>query len=310
MTVLDPIQTGEPVEHRGVVVLPLFPRRDPVAPYLTLDVALARGLRVTETSPAGAVPELAVQNPLDEQVLLYDGEELVGAKQNRILNVSVLVGARSTIPIPVSCVEEGRWRARSAAFDTAPQTAHAHLRRVKAERLASAPLARGIAQAEVWDEVRAKAARLAADSPTLANADTFRAHERALRSLEDAFPLLPGQSGALLALGGDLCLDYVSRPDAFERLWPKLRAGYLLDALERLDRPASSPIAIERFLAQVDGALASRGPSAGLGEDVRLRGDGVVGSGLELDGEEIQLCAFTTRDGGRTGRIARPSARR
>ena len=62
--------------------------------YLTLDEALPRGLRITETSASGSVPELALHNPLDDNVLLYDGEELVGAKQNRILNVAVLAGAR------------------------------------------------------------------------------------------------------------------------------------------------------------------------------------------------------------------------
>ena len=41
----------------------------------------------------GDVPELAVSNPLPDDVLLYDGAEVVGAKQNRILNVSVLVAA-------------------------------------------------------------------------------------------------------------------------------------------------------------------------------------------------------------------------
>ena len=41
------------------------------------------------------MPELVVENPLAERVLLYDGEELLGAKQNRILDVSVLVAAKS-----------------------------------------------------------------------------------------------------------------------------------------------------------------------------------------------------------------------
>ncbi len=86
-------QIGEPTEHRGVVIAPLFPRNDPVVAYLTLDQALAGGLRIRETSESGSVPELAVENPLADRVLLYDGEELVGAKQNRILNVSVLVEA-------------------------------------------------------------------------------------------------------------------------------------------------------------------------------------------------------------------------
>ena len=78
----------------------------------------------------------------------------------------------------------------------------------------------------------------------------------------------------MLGIGDDLCLDAVSRPDAFALLWPKLRAGYLLDALERLDGRATSVERISVFVESVAEAHATRGPSAGLGEDVRLRGDG------------------------------------
>jgi hypothetical protein len=40
--------------------------------------------------------------------------------------------------------------------------------------------------------------------------------------------------------------------------------------------------------------------------------EALFGSGLDLDGELIQLSAFTSEDGGRPafGRITRPSARR
>src|ERR687885_1886196 len=116
----SPIQLGDPVEHRGVVIAPLFPRADPRAEYLTLEQAIPLGFAVTEVDAAGSVPELLARNPLEDAVLLYDGEELVGAKQNRILNVSVLVAGRSETRIPVSCVEEGRWSARSTAFAPAP----------------------------------------------------------------------------------------------------------------------------------------------------------------------------------------------
>jgi hypothetical protein len=154
--------------------------------------------------------------------------------------------------------------------------------------------------------------RMSVDSPTGANRDTFEAFGARLRTLEDAFPLQPGQCGAVLVIGEDMCLDAVSRPDAFALLWPKLRAGYLLDALERLDGRPADPERIAGFVDEVADAVVTRGPSAGLGEDVRLRGPGVVGSGLELDSELIQLSAFTSDDGGQRafGRIARPSRRR
>jgi hypothetical protein len=306
------VQIGESVEHRGVVVSPLFPRHDPVAEYATLDEALPRGLRISEVDESGSVPELVVESPLSERVLLYDGEELVGAKQNRILNVSVLVEARSKLTIPVSCVEQGRWSRRSELFDAGKHISHGSLRRRKAEAQAARPLARGVAQSEVWDEVRLFSMRMSVDSPTGAAADVHRAYERDVRALEDRFPAQPGQCGAILGLGSDLCLDLVSRPDAFARLWPKLRAGYLLDALERLDAEPTTVEAVASFVRSVDTALESRRPSAGLGEDVRLRGQLLVGSGIELEGELIQLSAFTSRDGGGRsfGRIARPSRRR
>jgi hypothetical protein len=305
-------QPGEPMEHRGIVITPLFPRRDPVAAYITLDEALPQGLCVAETSEAGSVPELVVENPLTERVLLYDGEELVGAKQNRILNVSVLVEAMSGLTIPVSCVEQGRWSRQSAHFAAAPHISHAELRRRKAESQAARPLARGVAQGAVWDAVRDKSLRMMVSSQTGASSDIHRAYERDIRALEDAFPEQPGQCGALLAIGGDLCLDAVSRPDAFARLWPKLRAGYLLDALERLDGKPTPRDDGSAFLDAIGSTLTTRQPSAGLGEDVRLRGERVLGSGLELDGELIQLSAFRSDDGGQRafGRIARPSRRR
>ena len=311
---LDTFQLGEPVEHRGIVVAPLFPRHDPVATYITLDEALPRGLRITETSDSGDVPELFVENPTGTDVLLYDGEELVGAKQNRILNVSVIVGAGAgaKLPIPVSCVEQGRWSRRSDVFGSAKHISHSHLRRRKAETLAAQPLARGVAQGQVWDEVREKQSRMGVRSETAANRDTFEAHGARLRALEQAFAVAPGQCGAVLGLGDDLCLDAVSRPDAFALLWPKLRAGYLLDALERLDGRATSVERVSAFVAEIGEARVTQGPSAGLGEDLRLRGTGVIGSGLALDGETIQLSAFTSEDGGARafGRIARPSRRR
>jgi hypothetical protein len=308
----DRFQLGEPVVLGGVVVAPLFPRHTPRRAYVTADVAIPLGFRVTEFDGAGSVPELLALNPLDRDVLLYDGEELVGAKQNRILNVTVLAAAGSETRIPVSCVEEGRWSARSATFAAAPQTAYPELRRRKAERLAADPLALGAAQGVVWDEVRAKAQRTDVQSATGAHDDLYRRHERDLRSLEDAFPLQPGQCGAVLALGEKLALDVVSRPDAWARLHARIVRGYALDAREHRGGKAASTAVLDRFLAEVATAPRSRRASAGLGEDVRLRSDRVVGSALELDGEGIQLSAFTTERPATTAQstIARPSRRR
>jgi hypothetical protein len=94
------------------------------------------------------------------------------------------------------------------------------------------------------------------------------------------------------------------------RLYPKLLDGYLLDAIESLDcEPAGFETLGAHYLATLE-APRSRRPSADLGEDLRFRGYGVVGSSLELTGEVVQMCAFSTDAENATTTIARPSQRR
>ena len=105
------IRIGDPIRHEALTVFPLFSEAISEVQYRLSDVALAdESLLVEEVSEGGSVPELLVENKGDERVLFLEGEELVGAKQNRILNTSVLVAAHTKIKIPVSCVEQGRWR--------------------------------------------------------------------------------------------------------------------------------------------------------------------------------------------------------
>lgn len=310
----ETLQLGEPVAHRGVVVAPLFPRHTPKAVYTTLDQAAPKGLRVTEVDDAGSVGELLVENPTDVAVLLYDGEELLGAKQNRVLNVSVLVAPHSVIPIPVSCVEHGRWSSQGPVFHEAPAAGYPELRRHKAEALSAEPMRRGRAQGEVWKNIADKAARMQHRSSTGAHADMHRDFGSQVANLARAFPAQPGQCGAVLALDGRVvCLDAVSRPDAFALLYPKLLRGYMLDAMETLDRAVTPAADIAQFVHCIDPASARRSPSAGLGDDLRMDGENVIASGLELDGELIQLSAYGRRPeerGPDAARIARPGRRR
>lgn len=120
---LQKLKVGTPQRCNGLSVFPLLDDGPDEARYLTLDEALAAGLaHVTEVSDAGRVPELRFRNDGDRPVLLIDGDELVGAKQNRVLNPTILVPPHSEIVIPVSCVEYGRWTWRSRHFDTSNRT--------------------------------------------------------------------------------------------------------------------------------------------------------------------------------------------
>lgn len=106
---LGALQIGAARQHANLTMFPLLGGRAGDPDYHTADEALAPGTaRVTEVSDSGSVPELRFQNAGEWAVLLLDGEELVGAKQNRVLNLTILAPASKEIRIPVSCVEAGR----------------------------------------------------------------------------------------------------------------------------------------------------------------------------------------------------------
>jgi hypothetical protein len=289
-TTLDlPFQLGQPQSHAGITLRPLFPLRDPVCDYVSLEEGLTKGLEIGEVSEAGDVGELAVRNPLNLGVLLYDGEELLGAKQNRILNLSVLLAAGSTTRIPVSCVEQGRWSRGHRGFQPAGHVAGPQLRKRKAVSLRTDALARGAAQREVWSSVDEQLALRHVASPTAANADIFASRQRETRDLAERFPLEPGQNGVLVSIAGQgWCLDAVSRPDVFAHVYPKLLAGYAYDAVE----PSGASASAELVMETLGRCINRRGPSVALGDDIRIEGKGVIGSGLEVEGELVQLSAY------------------
>ncbi len=99
--------------------------------YTTLDEALtSQTLEITEISETGSVPEFRVVNKGDTMVFLMAGEHLVGAKQNRVLNVSIMVPAHAELRVPVSCVGAGRWGYRSRKFRSGGSSSHGKLRRL------------------------------------------------------------------------------------------------------------------------------------------------------------------------------------
>jgi hypothetical protein len=279
-----PFELGESRSFRGLALVPLFPVAEPRLEYVGLDEAVSLGLTVSEIDEAGAVETLLLSNSAGSVALLYEGEELVGAKQNRVVERTMLVPAGATLKLPAKCVEQGRWARRTRHLSPAPRAAYPGLRR--ASRLG---------QAAVWASIAAKQDRLEVEAPTGASGELYVSRGATLDQYLETLPRLEGQAGALVGIAGRLvCLDYVSRPEVFAGLYRKLLRGYALDALEApVDRPLPRR-SIGRFLGELELAKRERRPGVGLGEEGLLT-EYVVGSELCVDGELIALSAFPGR---------------
>ena len=67
------------------------------------------GLTIEEHSGSGTVPSLVARNTSTFDYLLIAGQMIQGGKQNRGFNADMLITAGSTVKIPVTCVQQGRW---------------------------------------------------------------------------------------------------------------------------------------------------------------------------------------------------------
>jgi hypothetical protein len=285
-----------------LAVFPVFGSR-PRLRYRSLGQAVKHGAFVTEVDEHGSVNDVLICNVSDRALLLYEGELIIGARQNRVIDQPVLVPAGVELSVPVSCVEQGRWDhgQRTAKFRPSPEAADPAMRRIKRATANSRGIAGGEArpeQAEVWREVDERLRVHQVASPSSAFTELFDARRPALDELTEPVRALKGQVGAVASIAGrPVALDLVSRPRVFADLLPRLASGYALQALDalhstRVGTAEPSNAAAQEFLEAVLGAERRWVPTPGMGDAFVPTSPSITGSGLCADGELIALSAF------------------
>ena len=297
-TTLAGLTLSEPVNHGGLTVFPLTSDRPSPLSYLLLEDGLRKDLvTIREVSEGGSVPELTVENRADRPVLIVDGEELVGAKQNRVANLTMLIAASKTTVIPVSCVEAGRWSYSKRDFGVTDRMQNV---RGRAEKVASvrhslrAHGSRHSDQGQVWDSIAEESERLAAPSPTQAMSAMFDEHREALDDYVAGVEGADDQVGAVFVVRGERYgLDLFDRPGTFAAFLPKLVRSYAIDAVGRRARRSRASASDARaFLDRIVNGAFDDHPAVGLGRDVGIVGNGLVAGGLVADDTVVHLAAF------------------
>ncbi|MYA63339.1 MAG: hypothetical protein F4139_11645 [Gemmatimonadetes bacterium] len=298
-TAVSSLRLGEPTTHGGLTVFPLTTGFRSKLRYLLLEEGLRKDLvTIREVSEGGSVPELKVENRAGLPVLIVDGEELVGAKQNRVANLTMLIPAERTTIIPVSCVEAGRWSYRTPHFDVSDRVQNARGRAEKLESVRHSIRERGSRrsdQSRVWDSIEEEAAVLGAPSPTSEMGAMFERHRETLDDYVGAVNAAPEQVGAVFLVGGRRYgLDLFDRPATLAAFLPKLVRSYAIDVLGRRPREREeSPDGEARdFLNRIVGGTYDDHAAVGLGRDVGVVGEGLVAGALVARRTVVHLTAF------------------
>ena len=270
--------------------------------YISCGKAIAGGkLHLMEVSPSGSVNTITVLNETNACVFLMDGDVLTGAKQNRVVNTSILLSPHSKTHIPVSCVEQGRWSSRITTFRPSEFTAPLFMRASKASQVHDNLKRRGefaADQGRIWDGVAEYQAALHTSSPTSCLSDTFDGMSADLDRLLKSFSIDEHANGLAVFLGKKFAgIDVFNRREVFAEYFQKLLRGAALEFRSRRRTGARVEESEASFrtldaLDQFAAADFEENPGVGVGTDRRCAAGKVEGFELVFSGHPVHMALF------------------
>ena len=291
---LEQASVGRPITRLGVSFFPVYvPGND------LPEIATGRGAGLAiEELPASRVPFLGVTNQTEVPVLIPEGEQLVGGLQDRVLNTSVLVAPSTSLNIPVSCLEQGRWGDRRS-FERGHAYAPRRTRRAKNASVFDSVRREGSRrsdQAAVWNTIDRELAHRGVDSRTRAarDAEQFLRRDRkraaTIESLVRRGPLA-GQCGIAVTHGRRVvAVEVFGDHDLLVPHWEGLVRSYLIERRTANGHPSATRVlhSIGRFAKAP--ALENRG--LGLGTELHVSGSRLVGQALVHEGAVVHASGF------------------
>ena len=288
---------GAPITRLNVSFFPIYLESNGLPEIATGPDA---GLRVDEL-PEAAVPTLLAHNPTDRPILVVEGEHFHGGKQNRTVNVDVLMPARTKLELPVSCLERGRW-GRKEAYRQGPAFANRRVRKAVVENVAHTVRSGGTRrgnQGQVWAAVEQNLRANRTHSMTDAAAAVEDVYERkrgwsaTAQAMHDRGPLR-GQCGIAVTHGEwVVAVDVFGAPNLLAAHWSALVRSYLMEEPKTHGAPSAEKVLwfIRRFAMQKSNDI----PGVALGTERRVRDEVLVGQALTLEGQAVHASFFSQK---------------
>lgn len=262
------LSVGEASVLLGVELVPLLLNEsDSQADAVLLEEGIASGqTQVNEVGEGGVVGQVRVLHRGGVPLLVLQGEQILGAKQNRSFNSSFLVEPGAEVVLPVSCVEQGRWRHTTRSFVAGSTTLAPEIRARKLKRVNDSIRTTGTYdsnQRSVWSDVHDYMEATGTHSATSAYEDARRTRaeetERAMSTLRP----LPDQVGLAVVRDGRVVLiDLFGSSRLFARAFQKCLRGALadlpLEPAQGTQAKASAAEAVRAALKELGSAEITR----------------------------------------------------
>ena len=295
---LKDFEVGEPFFVRNMVLGPILANHGDGISFTILENAIEnKDARVLDRGRVDTV-ELSYRG--NTPLLLIEGEEILGALQNRVISTSVYIREPEPVYLPVVCVEEGRWSG-GAEFKDSKTVAYPTLRSILASSIYESLKYVGDFHADqnkVWESVKRTLETFSVNSMTYSMHDAFETLEQDISSymdyIEDTGDLMAG----FIAIAGSrlMGIDLFGSPQIFKTVHKKVIRGYILEALTRRHEPtqAIKHDSLVRFWRSITRKRFEQYPAVAEGTEFRFRRNGLVARSLVVDEKLVHLSVFPT----------------
>ena len=309
---ISKVLVGFPIYIQNLTMFPLESEESSDLKYLDFTEEVNRGnVKVKEVDQSGSVPTLFLENKALKPVFILDGEHLSGAKQNRTVNLSLLVPADTTMEIPVSCVEQGRWAHTSEYFFSEGELHFNRGRRMRARDVARSlktSNSRYSDQGEVWDAIKEKERIMNSHSKTLSMSDMYQDNLAQLDEFTKTAEPSANQVGVVFAIGKRMLgFDLFDNPETLKKHLRKLIRSVAIDAIEEIDDRVERPSLdhVRDFLNSFIKLEIDRYPAIGLGTDIRAFNDNLTACALQWKERIVHFSGFSISSNERGSRLRR-----
>lgn len=289
------IELLESQKYENVEAIPIksdfFGKKD----FLTLKKGYEMGLVEIKELENSTVNTVLCKNDSVAPLILIDGDEITGAMQNRIINDTLLIPAKSTINIPVSCTEHGRWHTRgegaeSRTFKPSLYSANHSTR----SRKSRASYEERDYQWEVWDSISEFESRSNFKSMTSALNDSYENLKDKQNDYLSKFHIEDGQNGVIFIVNGEVKgLELFYNHSIYKEYHEKLCRSYIIEAIvEKKSVDNIDRLELMKVLENISQSEFKSKKSIGLGDNLKFSNDFGSGSGLVWEDELIHMTFF------------------
>lgn len=289
------IELLESQKYENVEAIPIksdfFGKKD----FLTLKKGYEMGLVEIKELEHSTVNTVSCKNDSVTPLILIDGDEITGAMQNRIINDTLLIPAKSTINIPVSCTEHGRWHtkgegAESRTFKPSLYSANHSTR----SRKSRASYEEHDYQGEVWDSISEFESRSNFKSMTSALNDSYENLKDKQNDYLSKFHIKDGQNGVIFIVNGEVKgLELFYNHSIYKQYHEKLCRSYIIEAIvEKKSVDNIDRLELMKVLENISQSEFKSKKSIGLGDNLKFSNDFGSGSGLVWEDELIHMTFF------------------